>query len=311
MDWGHCFPRPNWLHRRWPRCNGCSTRSVRVPLRLGLPTSLGRWTFCRSNSRKPFIPVQRSFQSDSVRATWSRVRPVVAQIIVVLRALAIEIPTFGKVVEALQTLSQLIDSLCGVSATAATPAEAAGDPQILIWEDDPYLTAVGTDAPEPAQPISASVPNNTQPLLKTHVAGPQPPPGKYSTTTPEFRFWNAQAALARGINYWGPILPSGTQWSSDTVPLSVGLDQGSDFNAFYARENGLNFFHGVVNRVHPPVTAYSGESPHVVCHELGHAILDAVKPELFDAMSAEVAAFHESFGDMSSILSALQVDTIP
>jgi hypothetical protein len=45
----------------------------------------------------------------------------------------------------------------------------------------------------------------------------------------------------------------------------------------------------------------------VVCHEFGHAVLDAVKPHLFDAMSAEVAGFHESFGDMSSILTSMHL----
>jgi hypothetical protein len=47
-----------------------------------------------------------------------------------------------------------------------------------------------------------------------------------------------------------------------------------------------------------------------VCHELGHALLDSFKPQLFDAASIEVAAFHESFGDMSAILSALQLPSV-
>src|SRR5262249_32163299 len=90
----------------------------------------------------------------------------------------------------------------------------------------------------------------------------------------------------------------------------VQLDEDVDFNAFYARDSGLNFFHGLVDQVSPNVTVYSAESPHVVCHELGHAILDAVKPELFDAMSNEVSAFHEAFGDMSSMLCALQIPSL-
>src|SRR5262249_18388012 len=52
---------------------------------------------------------------------------------------------------------------------------------------------------------------------------------------------------------------------------------------------------------------YSGESPDVVCHELGHAVLDALKPQLFNAASLETSAFHEAFGDMSAILCALQL----
>jgi hypothetical protein len=89
----------------------------------------------------------------------------------------------------------------------------------------------------------------------------------------------------------------------DTLP--VELDFGTDLNAFYDRE-GLKFFHGsAAGR-----TVYSGESPDVVCHELGHAVLDSLKPQLWDAASIEVAAFHESFGDISALLSALQLPSL-
>jgi hypothetical protein len=40
---------------------------------------------------------------------------------------------------------------------------------------------------------------------------------------------------------------------------------------------------------------------------MGHAVLDAIRPQLFDAQTIEAAAFHESMGDMSAMLSALQV----
>jgi hypothetical protein len=83
--------------------------------------------------------------------------------------------------------------------------------------------------------------------------------------------------------------------------LPVELDFGTDLNAFYDRK-GLKFFHGSAGER----TVFSGESPDVVCHELGHAALDSFKPQLFDAASIEVAAFHESFGDMSALLSALR-----
>jgi hypothetical protein len=59
---------------------------------------------------------------------------------------------------------------------------------------------------------------------------------------------------------------------------AVALDFGIDLNAFYDRQ-GLKFFHGsAAGR-----TVFSGESPDVVCHELGHAVLDSLKPQLFDA----------------------------
>jgi hypothetical protein len=187
---------------------------------------------------------------------------------------------------------------------------AAGADQIQIWEDDPFLDAAAGANPVPAEPIAVNVPENDQPQLKTQIVTPNPPdPGIFDPPTPNFRYWNAESALCRGINYWGPLLPGGTVWSTAQQPMNVQLDEGEDFNAYYARESGLNFFHGDVTKLNPSVTVFSGESPDVVCHELGHAILDAVKPELFDAMSLEVAAFHEGFGDMSSMLSALQLET--
>jgi hypothetical protein len=72
--------------------------------------------------------------------------------------------------------------------------------------------------------------------------------------------------------------------------LNVILDEGKDLNAYYDRK-ALNFFHGQG----AGGTVYSGESPDIVCHEMGHGILDSIKPQLFDAMSGEVAAFHEGF----------------
>jgi hypothetical protein len=109
--------------------------------------------------------------------------------------------------------------------------------------------------------------------------------------------------LRRGADFWGALLP-GLSWEVGSI-LPVDLDFGIDLNAFYDRE-GLKFFHGsAAGR-----TVFSGESPDVVCHELGHAVLDSLKPQLFDAASIEVAAFHESFGDMSALLSALQLPSV-
>jgi hypothetical protein len=89
----------------------------------------------------------------------------------------------------------------------------------------------------------------------------------------------------------------------DTLPIL--LDEGEDFNAFYDRQ-ALNFFHGTAGG--RPV--FSGESPDEVCYEEGHAVLNALRPALFDAGSIEAAAFHEAFGDMSALLAALQLPTM-
>jgi hypothetical protein len=87
--------------------------------------------------------------------------------------------------------------------------------------------------------------------------------------------------------------------------LPVDLDHGVDLNAFYDRI-GLKFFHGTAGSR----TVFSGESPDVVCHELGHAVLDSIKPQLWDAASMEIAAFHEAAGDISALLCGLQLESL-
>jgi hypothetical protein len=176
---------------------------------------------------------------------------------------------------------------------------------IEAWEDDPVAAPL-EDRPGLNQPVRRAQPNFDPPNLPVGVTGKQPPPDSYHVGTEEFRYWALADALARGAAYWSGRVPDGTTWQADNGPrLMAAPDDGVDLNAYYDR-NGLHFFHDSVRGT--PV--FSGESPDVVCHELGHAVLDAVKPQLFDVASIEAAAFHESFGDMSAILSALQLDSV-
>jgi hypothetical protein len=174
---------------------------------------------------------------------------------------------------------------------------------VATWEDDP-----GDPHQQPALvPITVAAPNQTAQPLPFKIGGTTPTPKVYQPGTSNFRFYAAASALRRTADFWGPILPTGTKWEVG-ARLPVILDDGVDLNAFYTRGGfgdapGLHFFHdSVAGR-----TFFSGESPDVACHEMGHAILDAIRPPLFDAQTIEAAAFHESFGDMSAIVSALQV----
>jgi len=176
--------------------------------------------------------------------------------------------------------------------------------QVAVWEDDPGDPGV----PPPLMPIQVPVPNPATIPLPYKISGPAPAPNIYQAGTPEFRYWSAAAALRRTADFWKDFLPPGTPWQLGKV-LPVELDTPQPlFNAFYTRGGdgdtpGLHFFHDSAGgRVY-----YSGESPDVVCHEMGHAVLDAIRPQLFDAQTVEAPAFHESFADMSAMLSALQV----
>ncbi len=179
----------------------------------------------------------------------------------------------------------------------AAPGAAA---QILAWQDDPGESATPLVPPE-LRPL----PNLTLAPLKLAIPGvAAPAPRSYGLHSAEFRYWSAAEAAARAAAFWRQLVPPGTNWQlGDTLPLL--LDEGEDFNAYYDRQ-ALNFFHGTAGGR----TVFSGESPDVVCHEEGHAVLDALRPELFDAGSIEAVAFHESFGDMSALLSALQLPAL-
>jgi hypothetical protein len=170
---------------------------------------------------------------------------------------------------------------------------------INTWEQDPG---------NGAQPTGGEIIQRPVPVLKnqplpTSISGTAPKAQPYPPGSANFRYWVAAEALRRGSDYWGALLP-GTSWEVGAT-LPVELDFGTDLNAFYDRE-GLKFFHGSANGR----TVFSGESPDVVCHELGHAVLDSFKPQLWDAASIEVAAFHEAFGDISALLAGLQLPSL-
>lgn len=178
------------------------------------------------------------------------------------------------------------------------PAPVAG--MILIWEDDPESTP-------PRQPVQVPIPSLPTGALGLTIAETAPAAEIHPVGTSRFRYWVAAEALSRGMQFWGPILPQGTRWATPTGTLQVSLDLGDELNAYYRRDaNQLEFYHKTVTGK----TVYSGESPNIVCHELGHAVLDAIRPQLFNAVMIEPAAFHESFGDMSAILCALQLNSI-
>lgn len=162
---------------------------------------------------------------------------------------------------------------------------------VKVWVDDPE-SGLG--------PIDRPIPDLSKGTLRYRIKGIAPAPGAYEPGTPQFRYWTAAESLRRGGDFWAPVLGL-TAWQPGKL-LAVSLDKGVDLNAYYDRTE-LAFFHQAVKGT----TYYSGDSPDVICHEMGHACLDAHRPELWDAPFVEAGAFHESFGDMSAILSAIQL----
>ncbi len=174
------------------------------------------------------------------------------------------------------------------------------DDSIQVWEDDPG-TPTNTRVP-----VSRPRPRMDRKPLAVGIRDQAPTADSTTPGSAAFRYWTAAEALRRSADAWGSLVPDQTSWHATVgSTLRADLDLGDDLNAYYTR-TGLEFYHREV----AGATVFTGESPDVVCHELGHAVLDAVRPQLWDAASAEVAAFHESFGDVSALLSGLHMESV-
>jgi hypothetical protein len=93
-------------------------------------------------------------------------------------------------------------------------------------------------------------------------------------------------------------------WASGLGRLLILPHAGYDENAFYDRGTGaLHFFYCEGPDGKPVFTCLSHD---VVTHELGHAILDGLKPGYNAVASAETAGFHEYFGDAIAMMASLR-----
>lgn len=119
---------------------------------------------------------------------------------------------------------------------------------------------------------------------------------------------NSALAFANAVhvvNTFREVFGEEFKWAFQYDKLLVRPNCGKDLNANYKRESGtVNFYMDTDPVTHQSV--HSGTSADIVSHEVGHAILDAIRPEYFSSWGPEPAAFHESFGDMMSIHMAIR-----
>jgi hypothetical protein len=114
------------------------------------------------------------------------------------------------------------------------------------------------------------------------------------------------ACLCTTINMVKSVYKKPLHWAA-TEALIANPRAGRGLNAFYDRA-GLSFFfdeHPITKKM-----IFTAHSVNVVAHEMGHAILDAIRPDLWNVQSLEIFAFHESFGDIISMLCTLQYDEV-
>jgi hypothetical protein len=162
---------------------------------------------------------------------------------------------------------------------------------IEYWLNDPSLEMRG-------------VYKNTNPIKPFRVNGYSG--GGFESNSYKGRAANCYAVTNKLLDYFeknGFQIPS---WPT-TSTLNVYPLAGLDLNAYYDRKS-IKFFYYFDYKIRKNI--YLCESSDVVSHELGHAILDAFRPDFWNVQSYEIWAIHESFGDIVAILNILDNDEI-
>ena len=124
--------------------------------------------------------------------------------------------------------------------------------------------------------------------------------GTFEPGTAGFLFWQCREAALASLQAWEAAAGNLARWQGNKRTMALRQDAGEDLNAYYDRRS-FSFFHLAIQGT----TYYSGASTDVVAHEVGHGLLDAIRPELWDAAFLEAGAFHEAFGDCVAVLTAL------
>ncbi len=109
----------------------------------------------------------------------------------------------------------------------------------------------------------------------------------------------------RALNRNGVTQNFDWQWGGN-APIDVYPRAGIDANAYYSRDlKSLRFFyfHPGGNETRPLV--YTCRSFDIVAHEVGHAVLDSLRPGYWDSWHPQTGGLHESFGDITAILTML------
>jgi hypothetical protein len=154
---------------------------------------------------------------------------------------------------------------------------------------------------------------STAPAMRSQTKRPNRPSSKagftfatapaealYNPGTPQFLFWQSREAALAAVEAWEGSVASLTKWQGGRKKIPLKPDAGQDLNAYYDRAS-FSFFHKAIGGT----TYFSGNSTDVVAHEVGHGLLDTVRPDFWYVNYLEVGAFHEAFGDCTALVTAL------
>ena len=131
---------------------------------------------------------------------------------------------------------------------------------------------------------------------------PAPPERIYPEVDADFTYWQAREAALYALSVWDSVGVTLGRWQNGARQLPLRPESGVGLQAFYDR-TALGF-----NTWSAGQTFFLAASADAVIHEVGHALLDAVRPDLWNSVYPEIVAFHEAFADCLCLFACLLDD---
>jgi hypothetical protein len=126
-----------------------------------------------------------------------------------------------------------------------------------------------------------------------------PPEAVYAVGSSEFLHWQCREAALAALDAWGRIAKPLKRWRSGKRRIRLVPDAGGGLRSSYQAEQ-ISF--GRQPPGEPAAGVAIGASTDAVAHEVGHALLDSLRPDLWKNPYPECAAFQEGFADCISLL---------
>ena len=153
---------------------------------------------------------------------------------------------------------------------------------------------------DPTTPnLKGSVPIPSKPSLQMNVVGWN---GTVQKKPAVMQAGGCYVTLANSINYVQKMRSQKIKRWAGTGQLNVVPRAGNQLNAFYNRR-ALKFFHTNIPGLG---MVFTSDSADVVAHEMGHALLDAQRPDFWNVQALEIWAFHEAYADITAIVGMMQ-----
>ena len=125
------------------------------------------------------------------------------------------------------------------------------------------------------------------------------------SNTNEKRAVNCYISLGNCIENVQKHLKSPLKNWAGTQLLQVYPAAGADLNAFYDRRSLRFYYYNFKGR-----NVYFSDSSDIVTHELGHAMLDAMRPDFWSVQALEIWSFHEAFSDIVAMFNLMSYDIV-